>query len=311
VRRGAFLARAGAFAGAATLPRVARAQTTTVRFGTAAVESYALALYAADRGAFKAAGLDVQVTTMSGGGAVMAALAGGALDLACANLGAQANAHIRGVPIAMIAPGGLYSTNAPTTVLAVAKNAPLRSARDLNGKTVAVSTLRDLQQASVMSWSDANGCDSGTLKFIEMPVPEMAAALGAGRIDAATLLEPSLTAARGDIRVLGKCYDAIAKTLMITAHLGMTDYLSKNATAVKTFVTVLHETARWANTHPADAAQILARITQIPPEIVARMNRVAFAEALDPATMQPVIDATAHYHFLPKTFPITELFWRA
>jgi NitT/TauT family transport system substrate-binding protein len=133
VQRRAFLARAGSLAGAAALPRAAFADTPAIRFGTAAVESYALALYAADRGAFKAAGLDVAITTLNGGGAVLAAIAGGALDLACANLGAQANAYIRGVPIAMIAPGALYTTASPTTVLAVAKASPLRTGRDLNG----------------------------------------------------------------------------------------------------------------------------------------------------------------------------------
>jgi NitT/TauT family transport system substrate-binding protein len=310
MKRTTFTMLAGAFAGAASLPRAARAQNlTTIRFGTAAVESYALALYAAERGSFRNAGLDVQITTMTGGGAVMAAVAGGALDLACANLGAQANAHIRGIPIAMIAPGGLYTSASPTTVLAVAKNSPLHDGKALNGKTVAVSTLKDLQQASVMKWTDANGGDSSTLRFLEMAVPEMAPALVAGRIDAATLLEPSLTYAKNDVRVLGKCYDAIAKTLMITSHFGTSDWLAKNAAPAHTFTTVLRQTATWANANPSEAAAILARITKIPPEIVAQMHRVSFAESLDVATMQPVIDATAQYKFLPRSFPVTEMFW--
>jgi NitT/TauT family transport system substrate-binding protein len=209
----------------------------------------------------------------------------------------------------MIAPGGLYTTAAPTTVLAVAKNSPLRDGKELNGKTVALSTLKDLQQASVMKWLDANGGDSSTLRFLEMPVPEMAPALTAGRIDAATLLEPSLTYAKNDVRVLGKCYDAIAKTLMITSHFGAADWLAKNAAPAHAFASVLRQTATWANGNPGDAAAILARITKIPPEIVAQMHRVSFAETLDVATMQPVIDATAQYKFLPRSFPVAEMFW--
>ena len=308
MKRAAFTA---LLAAAATAPRVASAQAspTVIRLGTSPVESYALAYYGVERGFFKNAGLDVQIQSFTGGGGVMTAFAGGALDMGCANVGAQANANIRGLPFSMIAGGGLYSTNSPTTVLAVAKNAPFKTGKDLDGKTIGVSTLKDLQQASVMKWVDANGGDSSTLKFLEIPVPEMAPAIVAGRIDGSCLLEPSLTFAKNDVRILGKCYDAITKTLMITTHFASNEFLQKNPAAAKAFIGALKQTAEWANkNHPA-AGAILAKISKLDPATIAEMNRVVYAESLDVATIQPVIDATAQYKFLPKTFPVAEMFW--
>jgi NitT/TauT family transport system substrate-binding protein len=298
-------------AGAAAAPRVAAAQSApaVIRLGLAPVESYALALYGVDRGFFKAANLDVQITTFSGGGGVMSAAAGGALDVACANVGAQANAHVHGLPFSMIAAGGNYSSNSPTTVLAVAKTAPFKTAKDLNGKTIGVSTLRDLQQASVMKWVDVNGGDSSTLKFIEIPVPEMAPALLAGRIDGSCELEPSLTYAKNDIRIFGKCYDAIAKSLTITTHFANNDWLDKNPAIAHAFMGAMRVTAQWANKNQAAAGAILAGVTKIPVATIVEMNRVVFADSLDPATIQPVIDATAQYKFLPKTFNVADMFW--
>jgi NitT/TauT family transport system substrate-binding protein len=298
-------------AGAAAVPRVASAQSapTVIRLGTAPVESYALALFGVDRGFFKAVNLDVQVTTFSGGGGVMTAAAGGALDIGCANVGAQANAHARGLPFSMIAPGGDYSSNSPTTVLAVAKNSPLKTAKDMNGKTIGVSTLRDLQQASIMKWIDENGGDSSTLKFLEIPVPEMAPALVAGRLDGACELEPSLTYAKSDIRIFGKCYDSIAKRLTITTHFANNDWLDKNPAAARAFIGDMRTTAQWANKNQSASGAILAGITKIPPATIAEMNRVVFADQLDPKTIQPVIDATAQYKFLPKTFNVADMFW--
>jgi NitT/TauT family transport system substrate-binding protein len=310
MNRSTFTKLAGAIAGGAAFARPALGQSlTTIRFGTAPVESYALAVYANARGYFKAAGLDVQIATMNGGGAVMAAIAGGALDLACANVGAQANAHVRGLPFSMICPGGMYSSAAPTTVLAVAKNSPIKTAKDLAGKTVGLSTLRDLQQASVMKWTDANGGDSSTLRFLEIPVPEMGPAIVAGRIDAATILEPSYTYAKPDIRVLGKCYDAIATRLTICTHFGSNDWLAKNPGPARAFIHAMRLAADWTNRHPSESAAILADLTKIPVSVVDQMNRVTFGEVLDVATIQPVIDATAEYKFLPKTFPVAEIFW--
>lgn len=298
-------------AAAAAAPQIASAQAapTVIRLGTAAVESYGLAYYGVARGFFKAANLDVQIQTFKGGGGIMSAAAGDALDMGCANVGAQANAFNKGLPFSMVAPGGLYSSKSPTTVLAIAKNAPYKTGKDLNGKTVGVSTLKDLQQVSVMKWVDENGGDSSTLKFLEIPVPAMAPALDAGRIDASCLLEPSLTFSKNDVKILGKCYDAIAKTLMITTHFANNAWLEKNPAAAHAFIGALKETAIWTNKNPAAAGVILAGITKIAPETIAQMHRVEYAESLDVATIQPVIDATAEYKFLPKTFNAAEMFW--
>jgi NitT/TauT family transport system substrate-binding protein len=308
MKRAAF---ASLLAGAAAAPRFASAQgaPTVIRLGTAPVESYSLVYYGVDRGFFKAANLDVQVQAFSGGGGVMTAAAGGALDMGCANVAAQATAHLRGLPFSMVAGGGMYSTDSPTTVLAIAKNSSLKTGKDLNGKIVGVSTLKDLQQASVMKWVDANGGDSATLKFLEIPVPEMAPALNAGRIDASCLLEPSLTFARNDIKVLGKCYDAIAKHLMITTHFANNEWLEKNPAAGRAFIGALRQTAQWANKNHAAAGAILEKISQIPATTVGQMARVVYAESLDSASIQPVIDAAAQYKFLPKTFNVAEMYW--
>jgi NitT/TauT family transport system substrate-binding protein len=306
MRRAAFLTSAAGFVVA---PRIAHAQSATIRAGSAPVESYALMYFAREQGFFKAAGLDVQIQSFSGGGSVLAALAGGSLDVVCANVGALSNAHSRKIPLSVIAPGGGYSASSPTTVLAIAKTSSLASAKDLNGKTVAVSTLKDLQQASVMRWVDTNGGDAKTLRFIEMPVPEMSPAIQAGRIDAATLLEPSLTAERDNVKVLTDCYDAIAKQFFITLHAGANPWLERNPDVAKRFAAVLRQTADWASKNPAATGEILGKITKIPPANIARMARTAWYPNLDPKLIQPVIDATAHYKFLASDFRAQDLFW--
>ena len=41
------------------------------------------------------------------------------------------------------------------------------------------------------------------------------------------------------------------------------------------------------------------------------MNRLTFAEQLDTKRIQPIIDASAKYGFLPKAFPAAELIGRS
>ena len=296
-------------AGLAAVPLRAFAQTQTIRLGTVPVESYALAYYAAEQGIFKRAGLDVALSSFSGGGAVTSGVIGGALDVGCANIGALSNAHARGMPIRILAPCALYTTASPTTVLAVAKNSPVTSGRDLNGKTIGVSTLKDLQQASVMRWVDANGGDAKTLKFLELPIPQVPPALQAGRLDAGIVLEPTLSLVKNDIRVLGKCYDTIAKTLMISSFFATTTWLEKNEAAARKLVGALRDAATWANANRAASGEILSRVAKLPATEIGTMNRVAYTDHLDATHYQPVIDALAHYGFLPHAFPAGELFW--
>jgi len=74
-------------------------------------------------------------------------------------------------------------------------------------------------------------------------------------------------------------------------------------------IDAIRKTAQWANTNQAAAATILERVSKIPAATVGQMNRVVFGETLDVATIQPVIDATAQYKFIAKTFPVADMFW--
>lgn len=298
-------------AAAAAAPLAARAQSlTTIRFGTTAVESYALPIYAQEAGFFKKQGLNAEITQFAGGGAVLTAVVGGSLDYACVNWGAIGNAHAKGIPLSVIAAGGLYSSDSPTTILAAAKNnTTLHTGKDLNGKNIGVSTIKDLQQASIMAWVDSTGGDSSTLKFVEMPIPEIPAALNTNRLDAGIVLEPILTANKGNIRILAKCYDAITKRLMICAEIGMTDYLNRNAAQTKKVIAALDECATWANANHEKAGEILTRVAKIPLATISEMNRTVYSDKIDLSTVQPVIDASAKYKFLAE-FKAQDVLWK-
>ena len=151
---------------------LAQAAPQPLRLGAAANETYAQAYYAQDMGFYHDAGLSVEITTMVSGAAIVAGVVGGALDIGGAAVSAIANSHLRGLPIYLVAPGGVYSTTSPTSGLIVAKTSPIRKAADFSGKTVAVTTLRDVAQTAVMSWLDQNGGDSSKALFIELPAAE-------------------------------------------------------------------------------------------------------------------------------------------
>jgi NitT/TauT family transport system substrate-binding protein len=298
----------GGLAGLA-LPAQAQPALTKVRLGTAIVESYSEGAFAQDHGFLKQGGFDAEITLLPGGGAVTQALLGGSFDFGITNSGSMANAHIRGLPVYCVVESGLYSTNAPTSILAVAKDSPFRTAADLNGKTISVTTLRDLQQAAIMKWVDDNGGDSKTLKFVEVNNSDLVPSMVAKRTDASILLEPWITSSKNDIRIFAKPYDAVAKQLMISGWIVNKSFADANPAAVQRFADTMKATAQWVNRNLKASAGTVATVTKIPIETVQQMNRVVFATSNDPKLIQPVIDVSAKYGFLPRTFDAKELFF--
>jgi NitT/TauT family transport system substrate-binding protein len=311
MKRRDMLATAAGFAAMRALPARAAGPGAPlpINVGASLIESYAEGLYAEKRGFFTAAGLDATVQTFPGGGGPMAqAVVSGALDAAVANIGAIAAAHLHGIPVYLLAPCGLYSSAAPTTVLAVAKDAPFASPRDLNGKTIGVTTLHDLQQASVMAWMDAAGADSTSVRFVEVATPQLQAALAAGRVAGGMLTEPTLTVVKNDVRVFATPYDSIAKSLVISGWMANKTWYDANPDAGARLMSVIRTTARWANQNRDGTAAILAASAQISPDALAHMARVTYAEDRALAQIQPVIDASAKYGFLAHSFPAADLF---
>jgi NitT/TauT family transport system substrate-binding protein len=303
-------------AGAAVLaaPVVAASAQTLehVRFGAVPVEEAALAFYAKEKGFFTAAGLDVDLQILPNGGSVSAALGGSALDVGVTNSGSMSLAHARGVPIELVACGALYSPASPISHLCIGKTTGVKTAKDLGGKAIAVSTLRDMIQATALLWIDKNGGDSKAVNFVELPPPQQGAAIVSKRIDGAVIVEPFYTGAKGDVLELGTNYSAVndGKPFQTLGIAGASGWVSANPATARKVASAIHAAAKWANDpkHHAECATIIAQYTKVLPSVIASYPRLLFAERNSPSLVQPVVDLMARYNFIAKAFPADEMF---
>ncbi len=257
---------------------------------------------------FKRAGLDTVVSVANYGTQVAAAVVGGSIAIGQSNILSLATAIERGLPVALIAGAGLYSSTKPTSMMLVAKTSPLRTAKDLEGKIVAVNGLKSITQVSVLAWADRNGGDSTRIKFLELPFAEMESALATGRIDAALMADPDATTAlaAGRARPFAKAFDAIGKHFLIGGWFAKREWIAANPDTVHRFVAVMREAAKWGNRSENfhESAAILEKYTKV---AVGASNRVAYAERLDPALIQPQIDVAAKYNVLKASFPASAM----
>lgn len=292
VTRSLFLGTVPLLGAAAALPVAAQAPPAgSVRVGATANDTYAEAYYAADMGFFTRGGLNVDITTFTNGAAVSAAVASGALDVGISNPVQLGNAISHGIPFVFIAGAGAYNTSLPTTVLCVAKDSPIRAAKDFVGQTIAVSALKDLTDLARQEYLEKNGVDPASVKTIELPFAEMGPALARGAVAAAVISEPSLSASlvAGQTRVFTKVFDAIAPHFLISVWFTTKDWYAKNTALAKRYAAVIYQTANWANANRDQSGAILEKYSKISADAAHQMARSSYATSLDAQLIDPVL----------------------
>jgi NitT/TauT family transport system substrate-binding protein len=288
---------------------------TTIRFIASPSDDMLPFLYAQSTGMFKQAGLNVEVSSASSGAIVTQAIVGGADDIAKTSLSTIIAAHARGIPFVMIAPAAIHlkSDAAKAQVNAailVAVNSPLKTALDLQGKTMSCTAIGDIGYLGLRTMVDAQGGDSSTIKWVEIPIPAVGAALDAGRVDAAVSAEPFMTKdlSGGKIRVLVDMLDGYPGPVLEGAYFSMHDFAAAHPDALKRFAAVLRQAAVYTNAHTAETIPLLVASNGMDPELAAKMHHAVVALAFDPAQIQPIIDAAAKYKVIPQKFNARELF---
>jgi NitT/TauT family transport system substrate-binding protein len=296
---GAFVAATAGRGLAQTTPAL-----TPVRLASTANDDVTAALYAIQQDAFRKAGLDVTLSTLNSGSAISSAVAGGAVDIGRSSMLPLIAARGKGIGFMLVAPSGLYLGSAPDSALVVPAKSPLRTAKDLEGKTISCPALGDLDNLSLRNWIDANGANSKLVQYIEMPGSAVVAELASGHVVAGTLQNPYLAQALkgGTVRVLGYHLSSIGTRLMQSAWFSTADYLGKNAAVVRSFAQVMQAASAYCNTHQAQTVELLASFTKMDPVTIAAMSRTEFATSLDPGLIQPLIDVAAKYKVIEARF---------
>lgn len=265
--------------------------------------------YGMQSGLFRRYGLNVESTTVNSGAAALAAVIGGSAEIAFTNLLAVFQAHLRSIPIHVVAPSALYLAEKPQSAMVVLKDSPLRTGRDLNGKTLSTPSVRDLNEAVMRAWIDKNGGDSKTARTVELPASSSLPALEEGRIDVATIYEPALTQAlaTGRVRVLGRQFEAVGDRFQQTAFAGMGTYVERNRDAASRFARAMHESILYTNTHLPETVDLVASFTGVAPEIIARSVRFIDPEYVEARNIQPLLDVCVKYGVLDRGFPAEEI----
>ena len=141
----------------------------------------------------------------------------------------------------------------------VRKDLPATSLKDLAGRVFAIPSKYSNQYLVIRKLMKDEGVDPATMRFVELPPPDMPGALASKAIDAYFIGEPHAARAEldGSGRVLYHAKDIwpnfISCVLVVTDRL-----IAERPAVVRDLVRGIAESGEWADTHRLDAARLVA-----------------------------------------------------
>ncbi|WP_030315059.1 ABC transporter substrate-binding protein [Streptomyces sp. NRRL B-3229] len=245
--------------------------TTTVKLGLIPIVDVAPVYLGQKKGFYGRHGLKLQISKASGGAAIVPGVAGGQFHFGFSNVTSLLIARTNGVPVKAVS-NGIASTGVAGkdfAGIAVKTGSPIRSAKDLEGKKVAINTLKNINESAVRESVRKDGGDPDKVTFVELPFDQMPAALDAGQVDAACAVEPALATIKGQGgQVIASPLVDVAANTTVALYFTSARYQQQNADVVKRFQQATAESLAYADAHPDEARQIITTYTKIPASVL-------------------------------------------
>lgn len=266
---------------------------------------------AEDQGYFAAEGLAVTGAPMKGGAVIAPAVEGGELVIGWSNTVSIILAHAKGFDFTFLAPGaeGVAGSN-DVHALLVPADSKIVSVKDLAGKTVAINTLGNINEAAMRALAEKAGIAPDSIRLVEVPFPDMAAALAKGSVQAALVLEPFVTDAvsRGAAKILDPSpHAAFGSPYLIGGWFAKKAWIEAHPAEAAAFARAVTKASAFIAAKPDKAREILSARTKLAPELAARIVLPRFPEKLEPTALQGVIDVAARFGLLRAPFPAGDI----
>ena len=262
-------------------------------------------------GIFEKNGLDVELKFAQITANVPAVQSGQA-DFAYLNAPALLAARSNGVPIRSVV---TLSTPNPDPAtypiqLMVPTGSDITSPEDLEGRTVATDTLFQLPDLGMRGAMVDAGVDPSTIEFVEIPFPQMGAALESGQVDAANVTDPFAlqlreSGAAQDLLsgVAGQADDVPQGIVMASEK-----YISANAGTVEKFAEAVAEASAMAAADPAAVQAVVPTYTQLPADLTPKLRLPAFDSKDSRSGWQHWDDLLVSQGVLKKPLDVTQAY---
>ncbi|NEK59486.1 ABC transporter substrate-binding protein [Geodermatophilus sabuli] len=257
---------------------------TTINVGTLPTANAAAMYLGIQEGFFEEEGLTIEPTTLGTGQEIVVGLVSGDFDFGFIGYISAGVAASQNVPVCVLTASDAAGTTPEDDwqVMVAGGDSPINGPQDLPGKTIGVNALGTVAEIMIKAALEKDGVDPQSIELLEVPFPEVPAAIAAGRIDAGFTAEPFVTQvldAGG--KVVMAPQSSLAPEYPNGSYSTSQQYYEGNTDVVERFTTAMNRSLDHARENPAAVREIIPTYTQIPPELADRIRLPVFTSELD------------------------------
>jgi len=260
------------------------------------------------RGLFEQEGLTVSVEVVQGGAAAIPALVSGDLDIAYGNWVSFLLANQEGLELRAIA-GGVAAAPGFTELLARADSGLEGNPRGLAGTVIAVNTLQNIGELAVRSTLAAADLAVTDATLVEIPFPEMGAALERGDVDVIWASEPVPTIVKQTLGavVVADSFLGPMEGFPVAGYQASAEYAARNPNTVAAFARALAAASELIADDPSLVAELVPTYTSLEADLAGDLALPEYRPSMDVAALQRVHDRLITFEMLRPGLELSDL----
>jgi NitT/TauT family transport system substrate-binding protein len=279
----------GTAAGGSSAAGAAEGEPTTVRIGTLPIANAAAMYLGMEQGFFEEEGLQVEPTVQAGGSQIITGLVADEFDFGFVGYISAGVPIARGLPVCVVTASDATGTTAEDDwqLILAGPDSTMDGPEDLAGARIGVNALGGVAELQTRVVAEKAGVDPNSLVMVEMPFPDMPAAIASGDLDAAYASEPFVTTILdqgGKVVVAPGAY--IAPEYPLGNYMTSIQTFESDPEMVEAFRTAMNRSLDFARENPDAVRAIIPTYTQIPAEVADRMRLPIYTSEIDEAAVE-------------------------
>jgi len=287
-------------------------QVTEITVGITPIANAAHLYIAIEEGFFEEEGLEVTPSTIQATSTAVPSLMNDELQVALMNSIPVVTAASKNLPITVISGSDRYSTDATldTTALVVSPESDIAEVADLAGKTVAVVGLKSGPDLALHVVLEEAGVDVNDVEIVEISYPDMMPALESDRIDAAFLVDPFLSIAKGEeFQTISQPFTEGLGGMSALQWVSSENFVESNPDTVRKFNTAIAKAGEFANDNPDKIRGVLPEFTSLSEEAINNAVLPFYDATVSQQDLQDHANLMGEHGFIDEGYVVDGLLW--